>query len=152
MPASVQIASGQLTIDRSFTVSVEGSKDDMVERAVDRFKDQLNRRTAILLQKPVDPGHTTLTVHADRGSQKVQKVGDDESYDLTVTASGAKLTAPNPSEFCTGLRRFCSDHRDADWLFCPGNHDSRPTSLRLARHAHRRGPAFYSHRCAEAQH
>ena len=26
MPASVQIASGQLTIDRSFTVSVEGSK------------------------------------------------------------------------------------------------------------------------------
>lgn len=106
MPASVQIASGQLTIDRSFTVSVEGSKDDMVERAVDRFKDQLNRRTAILLQKPVDPGHTTLTVHADRGSQKVQKVGDDESYDLTVTASGAKLTAPNPLGVLHGLETF----------------------------------------------
>jgi hexosaminidase len=106
MPASVQMGSGQLTIDRTFTVSVQGTHDDMVDRAVDRFKDQLNRRTALLLQKPVDPAHTTLTVHAEHGGQKVQKVGDDESYDLVVTESGAKLSAPTPLGILHGLETF----------------------------------------------
>jgi len=106
MPASVQMGSEQLTIDRTFTVAVQGPHDDMVDRAVDRFKDQLNRRTAILLQKPVDPAHTTLTIHADHGSQKVQKVGDDESYELVVTKSGAKLNAPNPLGVLHGLETF----------------------------------------------
>lgn len=106
MPASVQMGSGQLTIDRAFTVSVAGAHDDMVDRAIDRFKDQLTRQTAILLQKPVDPAHTTLTVRAEHGSQKVQKVGDDESYDLVVTASGAQLTAPNPLGVLHGLETF----------------------------------------------
>jgi hexosaminidase len=106
MPASVQMGSGQLTIDRTFTVSVAGAHDDMVDRAIDRFKDQLTKQTAILLQKPVDPAHTTLTVRAEHGSQKVLKVGDDESYDLVVNASGAQLTAPNPLGVLHGLETF----------------------------------------------
>ncbi len=106
MPASVQMGSGQLTIDRMFTVSVAGAHDDMVDRAIDRFKDQLTKQTAILLQKPVDPAHTTLTVRAEHGSQKVLKVGDDESYDLVVNASGAQLTAPNPLGVLHGLETF----------------------------------------------
>jgi hexosaminidase len=106
MPASVQLGSGQLPIDRSFSVSTSGPRDEMVDRAVDRFKDQFTRRTAILLQKPADPAHTTLTIHADHGSQKVQKVGDDESYDLIVTESGAKLSASNPLGILRGLETF----------------------------------------------
>jgi hexosaminidase len=106
MPASVQMGSGQLTIDRMFTVSVAGAHDDMVDRAIDRFKDQLTKQTAILLQKPVDPAHTTLTVRAEHGSQKVLKVGDDESYDLVVNASSAQLTAPNPLGVLHGLETF----------------------------------------------
>ena len=82
MPASVQMGSGQLPIDRSFSISTSGAHDEMVERAVDRFKEQFTRRTAILLQKPADAVHTTLTIHADHGSQKVQKVGDDEALRL----------------------------------------------------------------------
>jgi hexosaminidase len=78
----------------------------MVERAVDRFKEQFTRRTAILLQKPADAAHTTLTIHADHGSQKVQRVGDDEAYDLVVTESGAKLNAPNPLGILHGLETF----------------------------------------------
>ena len=106
MPASVQLGSGQLPIDRSFSVSTSGTHDEMVDRAVDRFKDQFTRRTALLLQKPTDPAHTTLSIHADHGSQKVQKVGDDESYDLIVTESGAKLNAPNPLGILRGLETF----------------------------------------------
>ncbi len=106
MPASVQLGSGQLPIDRSFSVSTSGTHDEMVDRAVDRFKDQFTRRTALLLQKPTNPAHTTLSIHADHGSQKVQKVGDDESYDLIVTESGAKLNAPNPLGILRGLETF----------------------------------------------
>ena len=106
LPASVQMGTGQLTIDRTFSVSVTGAHDEMVDRAVDRFKDQLNRKTAILLQKPSDASHTTLTVQAVHGSQKVQKVGDDESYDLVVTESSAKLSAPNPLGVLRGLETF----------------------------------------------
>ena len=106
MPASVQLGSGQLPIDRSFSVSTSGTHNEMVDRAVDRFKDQFTRRTALLLQKPTDPAHTTLSIHADHGSQKVQKVGDDESYDLIVTESGAKLNAPNPLGILRGLETF----------------------------------------------
>ena len=106
MPASVQLGSGQLPIDRSLSVSTSGTHNEMVDRAVDRFKDQFTRRTALLLQKPTDPAHTTLSIHADHGSQKVQKVGDDESYDLIVTESGAKLNAPNPLGILRGLETF----------------------------------------------
>ena len=34
MPASVQMGSGQLTIDRTFTVSVAGAHDNMVDRNI----------------------------------------------------------------------------------------------------------------------
>ncbi len=106
MPASVQMGSGQLPIDRTFSVSTSGTHDEMMDRAVDRFKDQFTRRTAILLQKPVGAAHTTLTIHTEHGSQKVQKVGDDESYELVVTESGAKLNAPNPLGVLHGLETF----------------------------------------------
>lgn len=106
MPASVQMGSGQLPIDRSFAVSTSGTHDEMVDHAVVRFKEQFTRRTALLLQKPADPAHTTLTIHVEHGSQKVQKVGDDESYDLVVTESGARLNAPNPLGILHGLETF----------------------------------------------
>jgi hexosaminidase len=78
----------------------------MLDGGVERFKDQLSRRTGLLLQKPADPSHPTLSVHADHGSEKVLKVGEDESYELTVSASGAKLTAPNTLGVLHGLETF----------------------------------------------
>jgi hexosaminidase len=105
-PASVQIGTGQLAIDRTFSVEVTGFHNEMVDRGVERFKDQLSRRTALLLQKPAEGAHPTLSIHTDHASEKVQKVGEDESYDLSVTESGAKLTSPNPLGMLHGLETF----------------------------------------------
>src|SRR5208283_540516 len=51
-------------------------------------------------------GSTTLEIHADHGPEAVQKLGEDESYELTVTDSGAKLTAPASLGVLRGLQTF----------------------------------------------
>ena len=107
MPASVQIGTGQLPIDRTFSVSVTGFSNEMVDRGVQRFKDQLSRQTAILLPKKAgDSAHPTLSIHTDHASEKVRKVGEDESYELVVAESGATLKAPNPLGMLHGLETF----------------------------------------------
>src|SRR5437762_102303 len=93
MPASVQGGSGQLPITQSFSVAVTGSHDASLDSEVQRFQDQLSRQTGIPFHPK--PGATpALQIHADHGRQAVQKLGEDESYELTVSNSDAKLTAP----------------------------------------------------------
>ena len=107
MPSFVQPGAGQLPVDRSFSVAITGFKDATLERGVRRFVAELSRQTGMSLkQKSADPASPTLLIHADRGSQKVQRLGEDESYELVVNPSGAKLTGPNPLGILHGLQSF----------------------------------------------
>ncbi|MGC2194790.1 MAG: family 20 glycosylhydrolase [Terriglobales bacterium] len=104
MPASVQMGAGQLLIDQSFSVAVTGFHDASLDGAVQRFVGRLSRQTGIPFRpKSAAP---TVQIHADRGREAVQKVGEDESYELTVTDSGAKLSAANPLGILHGLETF----------------------------------------------
>jgi hexosaminidase len=105
MPASVQAGTGQLAINQSFSVAVGGSHDAALDSAVQRFTDQLSRQTGIPFRPKAGVG-PTLQVHADHGLQPVQKLGEDESYELTVSDSGAKLTAPTTLGVLRGLATF----------------------------------------------
>jgi hexosaminidase len=105
MPASVQQGSGQLEITQSFSVEVSGARDASVDGAAKRFTDRLSRATGIPFRPK--PGSTpTLDIHADHGREAVQKLGEDESYELTVGNSGAKLTAPTSLGVLRGLETF----------------------------------------------
>ncbi len=104
MPASVQPGTGQLLITRAFSVAVTGSHDASLEREVQRFQTQLSRQTGVPFRP--SPGAATLQIHADHGRETVQKLGEDESYELTVTDSGAKLTAPTTLGILRGLQTF----------------------------------------------
>jgi hexosaminidase len=105
MPASVQQGTGQLAINQSFSVAVTGSRDGSLDGAVQRFTTQLSRQTGIPFRPK--PGATpALQIHADRGREAVQKLGEDESYELTVADSGAKLTAPTSLGVLRGLQTF----------------------------------------------
>jgi hexosaminidase len=107
MSSFVQPGAGQLPVDRSFSVAITGFKDATLERGVRRFVAELSRQTGMSLkQKSADPASPTLLIHADRGSQKVQRLGEDESYELVVNPSGAKLTGPNPLGILHGLQSF----------------------------------------------
>ncbi len=152
MPASVQTGAGQLPITQSFSVAVIGTHDASLDGAVQRFVTQLSRQTGIPFRpKPGEP--PTLQIHAEHGRQPVQKLGEDESNELTVTDSGAKLTAPTTLGILRGLQTFLQLVADyPDRIRGTRRHHQRSASLPLARHAHRREPPLHSHRRAQAQH
>lgn len=106
-PASVNPGSGALRIDDKFTVAFTGHTEPRLDRAADRFLLQLHRQTALLLAKPAhDTTKATLVVHTDHASKEIQELGEDESYTLEITPSGAKLNAATPLGVLHGLQTF----------------------------------------------
>jgi hexosaminidase len=103
MPASVQSGSGQLQITQSFSVANTGFRDASLDEEIQRFQLQLSRQTGIPF-RPKAGAAPTLTVHADHGREAVQKLGEDESYELTVTDSAATLNAPSTLGAIRGLQ------------------------------------------------
>jgi hexosaminidase len=106
VPSSVQLGTGQLPIDRSFSAAVAGFQDATLERGVQRFIAGLSQQTGMLLKHKPAEASPTLSIHADHGREPVQKLGEDESYELAITDSGAKLTAPTPLGILHGLQTF----------------------------------------------
>ncbi|HEY4762246.1 MAG TPA: family 20 glycosylhydrolase [Candidatus Sulfotelmatobacter sp.] len=105
MPASVELGSGQLVIPQSFSVANTGADDGSLDGEVQRFLTQLSRQTGIPFRPK--PGSTpTLEIRADHGREAVQKLGEDESYELRVGEAGAKLTAPTTLGILRGLQTF----------------------------------------------
>jgi hexosaminidase len=106
-PFSMQLGSGSLKIDSSFTASLTGYSEPRLDRATERFLHQLSRQTAVpLAGKPSAPGKAVLVIHTDHASKEIQELGEDESYLLEVSATGAKLTAPTPLGTLHGLQTF----------------------------------------------
>ena len=108
MPSTVQMGYGKLRIDPSFSVGISGQPDPLLQRAVDRFLEDLRRRAGML---PLDMKITAasdavLVVHADHDAKAVLELGDDESYTLEITPSGAKLDAPTTLGAMHGLQTF----------------------------------------------
>src|SRR5229473_2701708 len=107
MPSFVQAGVGQLPVDRSFSVAITGSRDATLERGVQRFVADLSRQTGMFLnRKPASSANPTLLIHAVHGSEKAQKLSEDESYELVINQSGAKLAAANPLGILHGLQTF----------------------------------------------
>jgi hexosaminidase len=105
MPASVQTGTGQLLITQSFSVALNGQKDASLDGAVERFQAQLSLQTGIPFY-PKAGAAPALNIDADHGRDAVQKLGEDESYQLTVTDSSATLNAPTPLGVLHGLQTF----------------------------------------------
>jgi hexosaminidase len=108
MPANVQLKTGQLVIDASFTVGIRGRSDAQLQPAVERFLNNLRRQigTPPLDMKVTDATQARLVVHSERASKVVQELGEDESYSLEVSSSGAKLDAATTLGIMRGLETF----------------------------------------------
>src|SRR3954464_8259866 len=105
MPANVQQGTGQLQITESFSAAVTGTHEASLDSGVQRFTKQISLITGIPFSANAS-ATPTLEVQADHGREAVQKLGEDESYELTVTGSGAKITAPTPLGALHGLQTF----------------------------------------------
>ena len=105
LPASAQSGTGSLGVDSSFSVAFTGHTEPRLERAGDRFLRQLARQTGLpLALKPAKTAKATLVIQTDHASKEIQELGEDESYVLEVTTTGAKLTAPTPLGAMHGLQ------------------------------------------------
>ena len=107
-PAKLQTGSGQLGVDSSFSVTLTGYKDAFLQRAADRFLDDLRRQTGMgpLNMRVSADSKATLVIQVAHAAKPVQELGEDESYTLQVTNSGAALTAPTSLGVLRGLQTF----------------------------------------------
>jgi hexosaminidase len=107
LPAKVQMGSDSLKIDEGFHIAFEGHREPRLERAGQRFMVQLQGQTGIVFPMAVsEAGNATLVVTTEHESKGVQELGEDESYTLEVTTSGAKLHATNPLGAMHGMQTF----------------------------------------------
>jgi hexosaminidase len=106
-PATVENGSGALKIDSSFNLTFTGYREARLDRAGQRFLEQLRRQTGLLISSTTgDPTKARLEVHTDHASKEIQELGEDEAYTLEVTPIGAKLNAANPLGVFRGLQTF----------------------------------------------
>ena len=95
MPATVNVSTGVLKVDATFTVATDGATDARLARAVLRFQERLRRRTGLAM--PLAAASTgaqpALKVTVKTLSPEVPKFGEDESYSLSIDVTSATLQA-----------------------------------------------------------
>jgi hexosaminidase len=108
VPVSVQMGTGQLLIDSSFSVAIIGRTDARLQRAIDRFLNDLRRQTGMvpLDMKAADSANATLVIQRASGGKDIIELGEDESYTLDISSSGARLTTPTTLGVMRGLETF----------------------------------------------
>ncbi len=109
-PANVKTApSSPLVIQMSFAVGLHDPSDPALRRTVEIFLNDLRQHTGYLpldFQISNDVRNAQLGVNSEHQRKPVQEVGEDESYTLEVTSSGAELSAPTTLGVIRGLQTF----------------------------------------------
>ena len=102
-PAHVSMDQGKMTIDGSFGVRITGHTDRRLQDAVARFIARLSRQTGIPMAGGARP---VLTIDCRAGSPDVPVLGEDESYQLEIAPSGARLSAATVTGGLRGFETF----------------------------------------------
>ena len=104
MPLKVSAGNGELPITQSFRLSVHG--EARLERAVQRFLDQLAQKTGMPIAREFQSTAATLTVTSEHEAKEFPELREDESYTLSVTPEAAHITAPTTRGAMYGLETF----------------------------------------------
>jgi len=103
VPQKLTQSTGQLLIDPTFSLQFEGYTEPRLVFAQKRFFAALTLKTGITVWKQTDHP-AQLRVITAGPSKPVQQVGEDESYHLEVSNTGAVLRAANPLGVLHGLQ------------------------------------------------
>src|SRR5262245_24691729 len=104
LPARVQPGEGSFVVDQSLTVDMRGQEDPRVKHAVERFLHSLARQGVAVGGGP--GGKANFIINCASEGEKVQKLGEDESYRLEINSTEVHLDAPNPLGVIHGLQTF----------------------------------------------
>ena len=106
-PQKIQMGTGKFLINSNLKIALRGLEDMRVKHAAERFQAALSRITGIPL--PPNNDHVIVPnfiVNWTTSGEKIQKLGEDESYRLEVTATEVHLDAPTPLGVLHGLQTF----------------------------------------------
>jgi hexosaminidase len=101
-PSKLTRGEGYLAIPQSFSVSFADYQERRLQAAGTRLAALIAAQTG----RPQTEAVPLLEVRCERASAPVQKLGEDESYRLSVTATGAKLQAATPLGALRGMATF----------------------------------------------
>lgn len=84
-------AEGSLVLDNAVSINISGDK---LDGALDRWRQRIALQTGWQLQPAqANPAKPTIDIHINKAVDPLPRLGCDESYQLSVTADGVKLTA-----------------------------------------------------------
>src|ERR1051326_4510408 len=107
LPQKVTIGAGRFLINQNFKVALRGPDDARVKRGAERFQASLAQITGIPLPLRSDRKTApTFIISWTTDGEKIQKLGEDESYRLEVTPSEVHLDAPTSLGVLHGLQTF----------------------------------------------
>ncbi len=106
LPAHVVTGEGQFVLDGGLSVALEGYRDARVVAGKERFLDTLYRETGIPFVGEGVIAKAILTIKTGGAGDRVQQLGEDESYHLEISKTGVLLTAPNALGVLHGLQTF----------------------------------------------
>jgi hexosaminidase len=103
MPAHLARADGKLVIDSSFAVRTTAHSDGRLQRGVARLVEKVSRQTGIPFAGGDRPA---LIVECSSAGGEYPGIEEDESYELEITPSLARLTAASVTGALRGMETF----------------------------------------------
>lgn len=106
VPQEVLVGTGRFRVDKAFAVKVSGEPDDRLYPAATRFLRRLDQRTGLFLsQDYIEEGEVLDQVGLEIVVVRpgIVTLGEDESYELSVTSRGVRLKAPTDLGAMHGL-------------------------------------------------
>jgi hexosaminidase len=114
LPSSMISWQGELPITPAFHAELKGPADPRLAAALARFQSRLGKRLSAPLSAS---GTATLIIETKNPGLPVQSHSEDESYSLTIDASGARLSADNALGAMHGLETLLQllEKKGAAW-------------------------------------
>lgn len=117
LPAKIEPGEAFLAVNGDFTVANIGATDARLDAAVERFLAQLQRQTGVPLRqaKPAQPPQATLVIDCKAKAPGESPVlGEDESYQIDVGESQARLNAKTTTGALRGLQTLLQLVQDSE--------------------------------------
>ena len=122
VPASVSLSTAQLRIDTGFSVSIVRHRDPRLDRAIGRTVSRLELRLGVPIPRRIANGAAgSLSIDVAGAGFGAPDLAEDESYQLTVSATQAQLSAATVVGAIRGLETFLQlQSSDARGVFIQG--------------------------------
>jgi len=116
IPTEMEYENGALLVTENFGMSFALEPNQRIKNATDRFLEQLTNKTGISFR---DPSGEQLHINQNANSESYPKLGQEESYEITISDSEISLNAANDIGIIYGLETLLQllEWDSGQWYF-----------------------------------